>query len=331
MLLGVLLIAPDALLIRLLEEAGSPRWPILVWKSLFGCATVTVHIVAHAGGPRAFLRGLPTQPRRVIALGTLLQMGFSMSITLALCTTTAERALLLFSLSPLWSALLGWCVLGERIPCRTWGTMCVAAAALGLIFIPPIFGLHHDVSYHAHPAEVGHASLVGDLFGVASGMCLAGFITLCCYAGKHEQGCNMSLYSMMGMALGALVALLAADGKVLPSVIGFSGEPWHFFGAAGADGVGAGLYYVCISSASSLIPGFVVAVIALLEIVLGPLCVILVFGNIPPITTLLSGILLLLTLALHEATDSDSISNKNSSSISSSSISSRNSSSSDSQ
>ena len=57
-------------------------------------------------------------------INTLVTSGF----TLALALTVAARALLLTSLNPLWTALIGWLVLKDRLPRRTIAAVGVAAA-----------------------------------------------------------------------------------------------------------------------------------------------------------------------------------------------------------
>ena len=65
-------------------------------------------------------------------INTLVTSGF----TLALALTVAARALLLTSLSPLWTALIGWLVLEDRLPRRTIAAVGFALLSVGVTFVP---------------------------------------------------------------------------------------------------------------------------------------------------------------------------------------------------
>ena len=74
-----------------------------------------------------------------------------------------------------------------------------------------------------------------------------------------------------------------------------------FLSLAAADAIAVACFYVALLYAPRYITGGEVALITLLEVVLGPLFIYFRFGEIPSGWTVAGGALLLGTLAAHEA------------------------------
>ena len=109
---------------RQLERAES--FEVTFWRSLF--------CVLGVGGALAFRQGNPLRP--LIAMGKpglisgLMWAVMFTCFMVALTRTTVANVLLVSSLSPFLAALLAWLVLGERILTKTW--LAIAAAAFGI-------------------------------------------------------------------------------------------------------------------------------------------------------------------------------------------------------
>ena len=114
---------------QLLTELDGELFQIVAWKAL-ACAIFNIGLLLARGGWRAQCSNLRANAKPLLVLGvinTLVTSGF----TLALALTVAARALLLTSLSPLWTALIGWLVLKDRLPRRTIAAVGFALRAAG--------------------------------------------------------------------------------------------------------------------------------------------------------------------------------------------------------
>jgi drug/metabolite transporter (DMT)-like permease len=125
--LGVLLVSPDTLLIRL---AGMDVWSLAVWRGVLQALGVALLVAAVYRGrtPAAF--------RAIGWSGLLLACVFA-AITLAFLTavlnTKVANALVLVATAPLFTALLSWWLLGEPPALRTWVAILVALIGVSLI------------------------------------------------------------------------------------------------------------------------------------------------------------------------------------------------------
>lgn len=110
---------------RFLERAES--FEVTFWRSLFCVIGVTAALAVNN-------RGNPIAPVvRMGRAGVISGLMWAVMFTcfmIALTQTTVANALLVSSLSPLCSAVLAWLVLGERIRPGTWIAIAVALAGI---------------------------------------------------------------------------------------------------------------------------------------------------------------------------------------------------------
>ncbi|MEO6697159.1 MAG: DMT family transporter [Gammaproteobacteria bacterium] len=104
--------------LRWLEAQGVPG----LWSSLFIYLTVTVVSLPWLWQRRG---ELVKSPRMLLALA-LIAGWCNVAFILAVIEGNVVRVLLLFYLSPLWAALLGRLLLGERLSSHAWLTLAVA-------------------------------------------------------------------------------------------------------------------------------------------------------------------------------------------------------------
>jgi len=164
-------------------------------------ATVMIYII-----PLLFaLPLLVWRRRKIVEGGRPLQMigivaGVGMVLYAdALIYTQVIKAMLLFYLTPLWSALLARVVLGEMITPIRWFAMALALAGLMVIF----------------GADTGLPvpRTVGDWMGLASGICWAIAAVLLRMDGREEAATdNMLVYLFWGTVAAVVVALLPLSG-----------------------------------------------------------------------------------------------------------------------
>uniref|UniRef100_A0A7S0ALK0 EamA domain-containing protein n=1 Tax=Pyrodinium bahamense TaxID=73915 RepID=A0A7S0ALK0_9DINO len=296
MMLGILAVTPDSVCVRFLTESGTGPFCILTWKMFFASCLTGLYTLVACGGPRAVLASLYRACCHAAVAAPLAAMT-DMGFTVALVFTSAANTLLFLSLNPLWAALLGFLVLGERMPPRTIAALLVAFCAVGLIFVPQII-------QGAEAEHRGALSTWGDFIAVGSGLTLACYITVLRHAGKQVPDANMTVVAVLGSALAAVVSAAIAGREALPRAGGLNAATplWQFWCVMLADSLCVASLFVALVVSPALISGPEVGLIMLLEVILGPFWVLLAYGDVPPLWTLAGGGLLLLTLAGHEVT-----------------------------
>ena len=109
----------------------------------------------------------------------------------------------------------------------------------------------------------------------------------------------MSSCAFLGSLIAGIVAaihVVASGTPLMPPL----GRPTFFLWLA-LDGLGVGLLFLALVIAPMYISGAEVALVLLLEVVIGPLLVGIFLGVVPPAWTIASASILLLAPAAHEA------------------------------
>ncbi len=153
-------------------------------------------------------RGLRFHFSRVQIIGALGYAACTVTFCLATTLTSAANAILLQYTAPVWVALLGAWLLGERATRADWVTIAVALAGMTLFFKDSL--------------TLGH--LDGDLLAVASGVCFAGMTIA---LRKQKDGSpieSIILGNLLAFAIGLpwiiQAPLLPASGWVALTVLG---------------------------------------------------------------------------------------------------------------
>ena len=297
-LAGVILVSPDATLLRLLSATGASNLDVIFWKLLFASLFTGTYAVASSGLSHIVrgARSAPAHTAAAVALQAAVNVGFS----LALLETTASSALLLIYLNPMWTAAFCWCLLGDEFENRTAVALAGAAVAMSVAFIPGVV-LDDDGYVSDDMNECARApTRRGDCIALATGVGLALYLTVSRSAGTRCPEAPMSAASSCGSALGAIAVLVVgvATSDALPVLP--AGRRGRFLGIALADALCIAAMYVAVSIAPRYLPATQVALIFLLEVVFGPLIVFLAFDERPTDYVIVGGALLLCTLAMHE-------------------------------
>src|SRR5262245_54001733 len=180
---------------------------------------------------------------------------------LSLNYTTVANVLFMQAAAPMMAALLGWLFLRERIDGRTWASLLLAGAGVVLMA--------------AGSFEAGAAAVFLPLVMTAS---FAAVIVIA----RHRRDVSMMPATCASQALVVVVCLPFAD---LGSV---GDDDWLVLAALGVGQMGIGLALLTVGA--RLIPPAQVAVISLLEIVLGPLWVWLAYQERPTAATVAGGV-----------------------------------------
>src|SRR3546814_9023426 len=129
--LGVLMLTPDSLLVRLID---AEPFGLLVWRGLLqALGIVAILALLHRSGPHP---SVGAAFRAVGRPGLLLAAVFSGStlfFILALSLTTVADVLVIIAAAPLTAAVFGWIFLGEGVPLRTW--VAIALTLAGIAFL----------------------------------------------------------------------------------------------------------------------------------------------------------------------------------------------------
>jgi drug/metabolite transporter (DMT)-like permease len=192
----------------------------------------------------------------------------------ALNQTSVANVLVLQAISPLFAALIARVALGERIGHRTAWAMVVAFAGVGVMVGGP-----------------GATTGVGLVLTLVMSLTYAVAVVIT----RHRRDISMAPALCIAQALVFLVALPFAH----PSEIG--AHDLLLLATLGIGQMALGL--ALLSVGARLIPAPEVALISLLEVVLGPIWVFLAKGERPTTATLVGGAVVLAGVAL-QATES---------------------------
>jgi drug/metabolite transporter (DMT)-like permease len=180
---------------------------------------------------------------------------------LALNYTSVANVLFLQAASPMIAALLGWALLSERVSRRTWLAMAVAAVGVTVMVVG---------SVDAGAVAVGLPILMTASFAIVI------VIT------RYRRDVSMMPATCASQALVVVVvAPFASFGSV-------TSTDWGLFFALGTFQMGVGLALLTVGA--RLLPPAEVALLSLLEVVLGPLWVWLAYSERPSSATLVGGV-----------------------------------------
>ena len=180
------------------------------------------------------------------------------AFVLALSLTTTANTLVVMSISPLLTVLLARLVLSDPVPMRTWFAAAAAGAGIAWMF---------GAGFSAQDARHLSGMLVALAIPFASAI---NVVTLRAAAGRLDL--------VPALVLGGALACALS----LPFALPFSATPRDLvlLGFLGFFQLGLPCMLVVIASRSLLAPE--IALLGLLEVVLGPLWAWLGAGEIPP-------------------------------------------------
>jgi drug/metabolite transporter (DMT)-like permease len=272
-----------------MEERSRARWSLLATAVLFSTGGAAIKSCAFSGAQVAGLRTaiaaltflaivpaarrLPTRKEWLVGCA---YAGSLVFYTLGNKRTTAANAIFLQSTAPLYILLLGPWLLRERIRPRDLAFLGAAAIGLSLFFL--------DVGA---PQATAPEPLLGNLFGLASGLCWA--LTLVGLRWLGTRGQNVS-----AVLAGNTVAFLVCSPIVFlgePSLASAHAQDWLVVLWLGVFQVG--LAYILLTRAIRHTPAFEASILLLLEPLLNPVWAWVLHGERPGPWALLGGVILL--------------------------------------
>ncbi len=192
-LLGVFILSPDALLIRL---ADSDTWTILFWRGLlfaFGIALI-IFITYRSNTVKQFKR----IGKRGLILGFLFGLS-TIFFVIGVQHTSIANALVIISTSPVFAALLSWAFLKEKTNLRTWITMFIIIGATSAIMLN----------------SFKHGGFWGDMSALATSVLLAINFTITRQAKDINMIPAMAIAGLTTTAISAIVIALTASPLLL--------------------------------------------------------------------------------------------------------------------
>jgi drug/metabolite transporter (DMT)-like permease len=262
---GIILLSPESLLIRLVEV---DRWTLLFWRGTLMCVGLLAASVILARSTAVI--GAIGRPGVLVAVLFGIQtVLFIVSIT----NTEVANTLVAVSAAPLFAAIYQRVFFGQRIGRLLLAVITVAMLGIGIMV----------------SGSLGRGNVWGDLAGLGAAAGLGGsFVVI---------GRNRDRSMVPAMALGGLVAALLA--LPLASPLTATASDFRYLAISGL--VVLPLGFGLLAVAPRYIPGAEVALITLLEAVLGPLWVWLALGEVPAPAAVLGGAIVIGALAVNSA------------------------------
>jgi drug/metabolite transporter (DMT)-like permease len=264
-LAGVAIITPDTLLIRLSDVE-----PFTLAVARGGIGGLMVLALSALWYRRDFvvqLRGIGFWSLVVVLL-----QGVGMILFVsALEYTSAANVLISFSTMPLIAALMSWFFLSERVLPVTWAAILVSL--VGLVIVAS--------------GSIGSGHLFGDFLALLDATLLATFYVV---VRRHR---TINMIPAMGLGLLA-AAVLASPLAAFPAIAPMQ---WLWIGLGGLVVVPFGLMLLTLGP--RYLAASEVAVLMLLETVIGPFWVWLVLAEEPGIRSLIGGAIIITALFLH--------------------------------
>jgi drug/metabolite transporter (DMT)-like permease len=227
--------------------------------------------VAHRRGtPRAFRTmgwaGLG------VALCTAIASG---SFVVALNHATVANVLFMQAVAPIAAALLAWVLLGERVTTRTWIAMAGALVGVSLMVGGPGSG---------------------GVLGVAVSLLMTLAFAVAIVITRHRRDVSMA----PAICLSQLLVLVAIAPFASPDTL--TDRDVGLLVLLGFGQMGLGLAFLTVGA--RLIPAVEVALITLLEVVLGPLWVWIALSEAPGTLALLGGAIVVLAVLVQASGES---------------------------
>jgi drug/metabolite transporter (DMT)-like permease len=275
--LALMVVAPvlwslAGVLTRQIQTAGAFEMAFL--RSSFAAAFVFAALLWLQGRrPWHTLReaGVPG-----LVSGVMWAVMFTLFIV-ALTLTTTANVLVMSSLGPLFTALLAFFFLREPIPARSW--LAIVAASIGMA---AMFGAGFEAGEPRHLAGMALALTIP----------IAGAVNLVVL---RRSAAHLDL--MPAVMLGALISAAVTLPFALP--LQASARDVAVLATLGIFQLGVPCMLLVFISRTLTAPE--IALLALLEVVLGPLWAWLGAGEVPAGTTLIGGAIVIAALAGNEA------------------------------
>jgi len=268
-LIGVLLITPDSLFLRLIDLGA---WELVFYRGLvpFICLLIVLSFYYRSQFIKAFLvLGIPG-----LIYAILIALG-STTFVISIENTYVANTLIMIALLPFATAILSSIFLKEHPSKRMWLTIIACFVVVLFIF--------YD-SYQGN-------RLYGDFFGLLTAVMVGGSAVVVRY-GKNFNFLPALLLSKFFIMLIAIIFM-----KNFPETLFVDQKNLYLIIAMGVFAVFIPL--AMITLAPRYIPAYEVEIFFVLETILGPVWVWLVIHEQPTNKTIIGGIFIIIIIFIH--------------------------------
>ena len=263
---SALIFSTGGLFIRKLDHPQA--WQTVFWRSVSACVSLAILIIWRER----------TNPLRAIVKigrpGWLVTAAFcmsSISMVVALSKTSVAIVLVIFALSPLAAAVLAWILIGERVRNYTWAAIAITVAGVAFMVSGPGAG------------------------GSTSGALVALVIPLAFGYGtvmiRRHSEIAMAPAMLLSAALSSVISLPFAH------PFDITRHDLLLLLAFGFAQLGIGLALFSIGAARA--PATDVALLSMLEPIMGPIWVWIFVSEYPGVPALIGGSAVFVALAAH--------------------------------
>lgn len=264
--LGVVIISPDTLLIRLIDM---DTWALVFWRGVLSGSTILLVLLLLKR--KRFFTGFAAMGRSGIWITGIFSLGticFMYSVT----HTTVANTLFITSTSPVFAALIARFFLAETVDLRTWLTIAASMGGIGIIASGSLAG--------------GAGSIDGDVAALGGAISLAAVFSI---ARVRRAQSMVPAMGLAGILSGLFVAPLAPSLAVpVDDVI------WLVLLGLVVVPIGFGL----LATGPRYLTASNVSLLLLLESIFGPLLVWWVLAEHPGGRTLIGGSIVLGAMAI---------------------------------
>ncbi len=266
LIISSLIFSTGGLFIRGLDH---PRaWTTVFWRSLSACVSILLLIIWRERSRT--VRTIAKMGRPGLAVAGAFATS-SIAMVVALTRTSVAIVLVIFALSPLAAAVLAWIIIGERVRGYTWLAIGVTVAGVGFMVSGPGAG----------------GSTSGALVALAIPLAF-GYGTV--MIRRHSE-IAMAPAMLLAAVIGALVALpfahpfdVTRHDLLLLLTFGFAQ-------------LGIGLAIFSVGAAGA--PATEVALLSMLEPIMGPIWVWIFMNEYPGVPALIGGSAVFVALVAH--------------------------------
>lgn len=263
---AVLILSPDALLVRLIQ---CDVWTLLFWRCLLTACMQSVFLAV--AFRRQFFQSFHSIGRTGLLSAAIVTSG-SLLFVNSLRHTSAANTLIILAAAPLFSSFFSWLFLKEKIALRTRLAIMICFGGILLIF----------------SGSLKSGLLLGDLLALGA-TCMWGSNLVVIRSGKAV---NMIPANLLGnlmvpvaaLAAGAQPLNVAANDVLLLLLLG---------------GVVLPVSFTLITLGPRYLPAPEVSLILLIETIFGPIWVWLVLSEVPSGSTMIAGVLIVGALIMH--------------------------------
>jgi len=263
-ILGVTLLSPDALLVRLI--AGD-EWTLLFWRGLLFAIGISLLMFIF------YRKQTLQQFTKIGKRGLLIAVIFACSTILfviGLQYTDIANVLVIISTSPVFAAIFSWIFLHEKTHLRTWITMMIIIIAVATIMSD----------------SLGKGSLIGDFCALGNAILIAATLTIT----RQAKAINM----IPSMAISGIIISMIAYYFAPSLYIENSAVPYLL-----VLSVILTLAFALLTLGPRYISSAEVGLLMPLETLFGILLAWWWLGEIPSNYALLGGAVIIFSLSIH--------------------------------